>query len=257
METNTNPNNMNVNMGEHKHAPVQKVLFSIVILAAFIGVFYLGQMYEKQKSNSNPEQVQVTTKNINESKQDDWNTFSNKVMGIEFEYPLAWGDLGFKCTNVSTDGDMINRSQVVSSSCGEVFVTGSNYSSYFSGYNVFLASTPRPLARGGSSVDTYWIKGQSYIDNFCVNIDHSRGPVPSKSTALVSCETYTNKSGIKVARISEGETEGVASSLIPPRVLYYIYTGNQDFPAISFNSKPENQNVMDQVVDSLKLLPKN
>jgi|CXWK01.1.fsa_nt_gi hypothetical protein len=264
METNANPNNMNLNMGDQKHVPTQKILFSTLILVVMVTVFYAGQMYERKRSETNPEAVQVTAKTIDEGAQENWGVFSNDVMGIKFEYPLLWGEI----TSNNCNWVGAAQSQIISPACGEISLSAVNYLG-FSNQQNFLNSTPRPTARDGWYTDTHWIKSQSDIDTYCQ--DKGKRPKITQiapgaggqgvevivQSEIVSCDVYTNKNGIKVARISEGESEGLASSITPPRVLYYIYTGLEYFPAISFNSKPENQNVMDRVVDSLKLLRVN
>jgi|CXWK01.1.fsa_nt_gi hypothetical protein len=270
-----NKNISNSNLIEHKYAPVLKIVLPILIIIMLVAAFFLGGVYKNKGVVSETEKASLVAvdgvrssvpETLKTSERIRTNevglmTYTNVEMGIEFDYPAEWGILKGEFEDECRfhyDSSRVNT-YTVPPSCSSLSVGSVDKKVAWIDWwrtSPFLYSNPQPRDGDGSPIHTFGFKNQGDIDNYCTGARGGSLPTFKNDPRTISCDVYTNKNGIKVARHSRSSVPNVDGDL-GPGIFYYIYTGNLYFPAISFNVKPIYQEQMNKVVDSLQLLPKN
>lgn len=209
------------------------LLTAVVILAGLVGYFYAKDTPPAPVTPIQTEQIPTTSKSPVVS---NTTTYKNIDLGITFEYPKKWGTV----TKNVEKGCYYSSSK---EGCDNLTFTFSanNKVSFASASNSFVKD---PNPRGGSFLDTFFIKSQTDITNFCAN--------RVGRTDTSSCEVKTNTNGIMYAKAlmkmcSEGDCDQDTT------LYYYMKLNSKTFSGLVFSMQPGDKEAM-AVVDTVRFV---
>lgn len=203
------------------------LLIAVVVLAGLVGYFYamdtaVAPPYTPQPTIVTPKPAPVSNTT----------TYTNTDLGISFAYPKAWGNVIQEtekgCYNTGSKEGCDNIKFAFQYHKDFVFSSASN------------SFTKDPNPRGGSFLDTFFIKSQADITNFCA----------SRDTA--SCEVTTNKNGVMYVKALLKSCSEVACET-NAYLYYYMKLSSKTFSGIAFGMQPGDKEAM-AVVDTVKFV---
>lgn len=207
------------------------LLIAVVVLAGLVGYFYAKDTAIAPPYTPTPqfEQKPTTPKPTPVS---DTSTYTNTDLGISFSYPKAWGNV----IQETEKGCFYSSSKVGCDNIKFAFQYHKDFV-FSSASNSFLKD---PNPRGGSFLDTFFIKSQADITNFCANRD------------TASCEVTTNKNGAMYVKALLKSCSEVACET-NAYLYYYMKLSSKTFSGIAFGMQPGDKEAM-AVVDTVKFV---
>ncbi len=180
-----------------------------------------------------------------------WKLYENYELGIAFEYPESWGEIGIMhdehgCDVVGTASvwgqasstQLMADMAATEDPCDQVML------SFMGRGSILAVTTPLyhkyPYGRGGFWGDKY-VADDMALANFCITEQNNR-----------SCELIQNKNGVTIAKASGPYGEESSDAWV-----YVVRSPHPYYSSIvlsSYNLEPGRQADFDRMIDSLTFI---
>lgn len=255
----------------------------VVVLVGGVGVgWYLSNtgVIPKFSVPLTSEQPPAPPSIPDEDETTNWKTYTNKELGIQFNYPPEWGELVKQeepCL-VDTGGTREYQGQPC------IHVSLSKPADAGLGRQIFLASQSKMFAKHGPGRGAYFgdtftiaeqegIDQQEFVEKYCTIITDYQSAIITglwhkRNSKYNRCGVQRNTDGILYAKSFEAAPKDlIAEEKDNPPPVYYIYYlvyhPDHPFPGVILStdrfSSPESvadqEKIFDQILSTFKFLP--